>query len=366
MTARNNVRRRRVVRILTLAAIILLFCAAAVFPAAAAAEAEDETEDEEETAAASPSVSDEEKSWWQNVLDWFDSLDSGLWDIDNDLIDGFGDLKKDLGELLENFVSLKDYLGELVAEALTKIFDFIDEIPEKLTERLTEALTLVETFPIKTGGYLFVTDSLNEAIAAGYQYFYPWGVGVLLVCWVIGFAKNTLSGAVDISAKNSIVRSALDLVLGILLMSLVPSLMTVMTSISRQMCYAVADTVGAKMDFSNLVNAVWYMLFLLIVQFILMLNLCYMALLQCLAPIFVGFAGSGSTRRIALNFGKEYLKCCLVPPITGLYMYLATHIMSSPGTLFVGGGVIIPLIGGLVVALSATGIAGKKLEALFR
>lgn len=311
-----------------------------VEPPAAAEETtaapEESTAAAEETTAA---VDEERTSFFEDIKNLVESLGDGLNEVQEKL-DRVGDW-------------ISDPIGLLIKPAVKLLPDIWIEI---LDEKL---LSPFINFSLQQGGYQYVSDVLNENISRAYTYFYPFGFAVLLLSWVFGMAKSGFTVMRDLNSTNSIVLAALRFIVALVVMSMSPWVLNVMTSLSMQMCRDVCQ----KLHFEAL--GVWqaapdgrlgYAIFIFIVQFTLMLNVAYMALLQCLCPLFVGFVGNDGTRHITINYVREYAKCCLVPPVTALYAIIASNFISNSTIL----------IGGLVLSISAIGIAGKKLDALLR
>ena len=100
---------------------------------------------------------------------------------------------------------------------------------------------------------------------------------------------------------------------------------------------------------------------LLVVNLIYIINILWIALLQCLSPIFIGLMANQNTRKIGFNFVKEYFKAMLIPVVTTVYFFLATSLLGEATVSTVG---IQGLVVSLVLAISTLGIAGKKLDKL--
>ena len=97
------------------------------------------------------------------------------------------------------------------------------------------------------------------------------------------------------------------------------------------------------------------LIFFYLIQFTFILNIAYMAVLCGVSPLFFGFAAGGeSTRRIALNFLKEFIKTALVPPMVFAYATIAFALMDQVGIL----------LSGLVIGISCVGFARNKLDRL--
>lgn len=223
------------------------------------------------------------------------------------------------------------------------------------------------------GGFNYIGkgSEINKIIDTIYKVLYPIGFAIMLLCWGFGIAKSTISTALDIKDKNSIIHSVISLIIGVAAMSLAPQILTVLTSASQWLCNSIfnqtiftsfiqtlkVDGINPKDIFSSSSNETLFTtIVLFVVDLIFMLNILWIALLQCLSPIFIGLMANEHTRKISFNFIKEYFKALLVPSVTLIYFFLA---ISLTGVTHAFG-----LIVALVLAISTLGIAGKKLDKL--
>ena len=233
---------------------------------------------------------------------------------------------------------------------------------------------------ITSGGFnLIQSDSqLNKTISKIYNIMYPIGFAVMLLCWSFGIAKSTISASLDIKDKSSILYSLLSLIIGLAAMSLAPQILTLLTSISRWLCeeignnaiYVSFDHFGETnlldMIISGAENGVTIFIVFLVIDLIFIINILWIALLQCLSPIFIGLMANQSSKKISFNFIKEYFKALLVPVLTVCYFGLVNAFQlglnnfdSSTST-----GILTGLLGSIVLAISTVSIAGKKLDKL--
>ena len=288
------------------------------------------------------------------------------------------DLKSKIGTLGGNIADLTtdiSNLGTLVTNAkdcVTAVLELPNAMWNALTQPFAQGLAMYE---IRDGGYDHVTSALNTEIGKLYQITYPIGVAIMLICWIIGIFKNGISSQFDLSDKHSIVRACLSLIISMVVMSMSSYIMTVLTGISHQLCNLLADTmtignitpskpittVGPTtgiqiLNYVPAFNAVAYGIFSFVIRFILKLNILYIALLQGIAPIFIGFAGGEGTNKLTINFCKAYGKAMLIPPVTIAYTVFATQLMV--GTPW-------DLIGAIVLAISCIGIGKKSMNELF-
>ena len=235
---------------------------------------------------------------------------------------------------------------------------------------------------IENGGFNFVEKNsrLNLTISEIYKVLYPVGFIVMLLCWAFGIAKTTISSSLDIKDKSSIINAVISLIIGLAAMSLAPQILTLLTSVSQWLCTIINDKnyitwqnweVITDIDISEILlntinNSTASLLTLIILEYVFMINILWIALLQCLSPIFIGLMANQSTRKISFNFIKEYFKALLIPVTTLIYYKLASallwdldpHNPSHTGMFTVG------MIGAIVLGIATVSIAGKKLDKL--
>ncbi len=217
---------------------------------------------------------------------------------------------------------------------------------------------------LRDGGFNYASDKINSAIAIAYNIIYPIGIATMLLSWCFSIAKAGISSAVDFKDKNSLIRAIMSLVIGIFAIMIAPKLLTELTQLSRGLCNTIFDRLtlaeiilNINIDLTGILSeATFNTIVLLIIDLILMINILWIALLQCISPLFVAFFGGENTRKLAINFIKEYFIALLVPPLTLIYYYLAMSMASDLG--------ILGIIGGIVLGISTLGIASKKLPRL--
>ena len=234
---------------------------------------------------------------------------------------------------------------------------------------------------LTSGGFNFIgkESRLNILISAIYRALYPIGFTIMLVCWAFGIAKSTISASLDIKDKSSIIHSIISLIIGVGAMSLAPYILTILTSASQWLCSLInaADylnwenwnTVTDIDIIETILNGTSNLgataLVLEIVDYVFMLNILWIALLQCLSPIFIALMANTNTRKISFNFIKEYFKAMLMPVITLIYYKLSNALLWDLDPLNGGHGSFgVGLIGALVLGIATVSIAGKKLDKL--
>lgn len=232
---------------------------------------------------------------------------------------------------------------------------------------------------LTSGGFNLIQPEgeFNEEISKLYKVIYPIGFAVMLICWCFGIAKSTISVSLDIKDKTSILYSVLSLIIGLAAMSLAPQILTLLTGISRSICEIISTSDAAylsneyvgqtnilDMIIGNAEGLVTLIIVILILELVFMVNILWLALLQCLSPIFIGLMANQNTRKISFNFIKEYFKALLIPIVTVCYWCLVSTFQMDFNNFGTGMGVITGLLGSIVLAISVVSIAGKKLDKL--
>lgn len=198
---------------------------------------------------------------------------------------------------------------------------------------------------VTDGGREFADELLDDRINKMYKVMYPFGIAIMLVCWMIGMTRSGLNATFDIKDKDSIARSMIDLVIGIGLLALAPWIIETMTSLGFEMCdrigvawrpeiYEKNDDGAVRWVIDALgIDTVKDKLLLALIKGTLVMNIMRIGLMQCLAPLSIGcIAGGDRTKNMAFGWLKEYLKLCLLPAVTAIYICLAcaaTHTIDS-------------------------------------
>ena len=233
---------------------------------------------------------------------------------------------------------------------------------------------------ITSGGFnLIQSDSdLNKTISKIYNIMYPIGFAIMLLCWSFGMAKSTISVSLDIKDKSSMLHSIISLIIGLAAMSLAPQILTSLTGISRWLCEEIGnnaiyvplehfgETNIVDMIIGGAENGVTLIIVFLVIDLIFIINILWIALLQCLSPIFIGLMANQRSRKISFNFIKEYFKALLVPVLTVCYFGLVNTFQLGFNNFdsTSSAGIATGLLGSIVLAISTLGIAGKKLDKL--
>lgn len=281
-------------------------------------------------------------------------------DLGDDLLGWFGDVVKSIGDLGLDIKGFLTTLGETIGGFFASMWDNL-------------AGSIVATFLplggrqgmldlLELGGSQYINGSLDPAIDAMYDVFSVFGVAIMLLCFCFTIAKGCFT--TDLSAKNSILQPALGMIVALAAFALSEQIMTALFTISMNLTGKIANAgMNSSMDMyiDNFVSqgSVWdqlgYAVLNSILQLVLMLNVAKIALLQAIAPLFIGFAAGQGTRRFMLNLAKEYGKCCLMPPLTTAYAIITFTITDSTWGM----------ISSIVIGFSILSIGSKMLDRLF-
>lgn len=275
-----------------------------------------------------------------------------------DAIEGIGDF----------FTSSENKgIGKLFKDLTSTIAGLFDSMWDKLVGSITTAIYplgdkngMVEI--LKDGGTAYVSDSLNRSIDIIYDVFAPFGVIIMLLSFCFAIARGCFT--TDLSAKNSILQPVLGMIVALAAFALAEEIMTALFTVAMNLTATVVEKaftqdiqirvikkiLGGGTDFDKLGYAVLNC----ILQLILMVNVAKIALMQSIAPLFIGFASGQGTRRFTLNLVKEYAKCCLVPPVTAAYAILTFSISESTWGVFAS----------IVIGFSIFSMASKQLDKL--
>ncbi len=210
---------------------------------------------------------------------------------------------------------------------------------------------------LQDGGARYVSDRLNDLINGIYNVFYVPGIVIMMICFCYGIFKGCYS--LEFADKNSIVKPVIGMIIALFAFTVAKEVMTALFTLSLNLTdkiviaarrAGVSATVEAIM--SSSMATIGYMIVTGIMELILMLNIAKIALMQCTAPLYIGFSAAENSRRIMINFVKEYAKCCLVPPITAAYSFMTFCICDSTWKVF----------GSIVMGISIWSIATKHLD----
>lgn len=237
---------------------------------------------------------------------------------------------------------------------------------------------------LQSGGFNFIGENsnVNLLIESIYKALFPIGFIIMLICWGFGITKSSISSSLDIKDKNSIIHSILSLIIGLAAMSLAPQILTALTGISQWLCSIIdATTYSIPEAFNPIIkdisilevlvggidNLTAVILVAIILEYVFMLNILWIALLQCLSPIFIGLMANRGTRKITFNFIREYIKALMIPVLTLTYYKLVSALLWDLGNANAqshAGGFVVGILGSIVLAIATVSIAGKKLDKL--
>lgn len=206
---------------------------------------------------------------------------------------------------------------------------------------------------LEDGGRVYATELLNYVINAIYGSFYVIGVVIMLICFFYALSKGYYS--LSLGDKNSIVKPVIGLIITLFAFSVAKDVMSVVFSMSLSLTGRIVGaikesglvTLSPTIESSSIIN--------LVLQLVLMLNIAKVALMQCTAPLYIGFAPAENSRRVMINLAKEYGKCCLVPPITAVYAIITFCIADAT----------LGIIASIVIAFSMWTIGSKYLDKIF-
>lgn len=209
---------------------------------------------------------------------------------------------------------------------------------------------------IKEGGYEYYSQSVIDQVNKLYDYTYPFGVAIMLIAWAIGIAKTGITSSFSLSDKYSIVNAVLKIMVGIIVMGTLDTMLSLGVGASRQMCNDVYNTLQ-----NGLISSFSFSFFGTFIKYTLMLNIILLALLQGIAPLFVGFCVMEHGKP-AMNFLREYIKCLLVPPLTIIYAVFATKVMEGFDLTGLNG--ISKTIGAIVISIACINASKKVIQGL--
>ncbi len=246
--------------------------------------------------------------------------------------------------------NIKGFFSDLLAPVV-----FLAGLPGKIMYFFTDLREVVNTAyegVLTDGGRMYYTAAMQETVSKLYNIFYPFGVAILIISWAFGVCSSGLSLNLEPSNRNSILRAILQLIIGLWYLASAPQIMMVIWSMSTSVCARIGSAFTRDPSW---MTDFWFWIVVLILNIIIMLNFAKCALLQCISPLFSGFAAGGEgARRMAVGFLKEFARCCLIPPVTIAYFYLCQPLYDSA----------IGLISTIAIGVSLFGIGKKTLDRL--
>lgn len=249
-----------------------------------------------------------------------------------------------------------DYTKEMSYRDQMKVWNAVfngDYYIEDLNTRRDQS-NIQDVVDDVNGWERYMGDGTRNVIESIYRILFPFGMLVLVVCWAAGVCSAGCSLNLDPQNRNSIIRAILQLLIGLAYLAYAPQVANLLVTVSAGLCNTIQNSISLPQDTPyggialSLISEVLKMVFLL--------NTARIALLQCIAPLFAGAAAGGEqSKRIAINFAKEYLSCCLVPPITLIFFLLCTVGLGSESVGF---------IGAIILAFNMFGIGRKVTDKL--
>lgn len=264
-----------------------------------------------------------------------------------DLIDAVEDQKNILDKILDGLGSIGSGLGT----AWDKFGEFVEWVmtaPDRFDEWLHERSLEKASKFLKTDLNIWWNNHMKNIANNVYKTMYPFGVAVLVVAWAAGVMSSGITLSLDPGNKYSLIRAGLQLLIGMVLLSVMPKLLGFIFSLCNQLHLTIAE-IGLTEGHGFITTICELMLYLLVLR---------ATLLQCIAPIFAGAAAGGETmRRMAINFIKEYIIICMQLPFMTIYIILVDRMMGRAG-------IDLGLIASIVIAVSVFTV-NKHLEKLF-
>ena len=193
-----------------------------------------------------------------------------------------------------------------------------------------------------------ILDVVNDL----YKVVYPFGIFIMLIAWIFNIGVSGFTMTLDPTNKYSILRALMQLFVGLILLTVTPELLMLIFSLGNQLKNLVVGTVQATSNHS-FIQAIF--------QLKIYLNLAFIAVLQCVSPLFIGtVSGNEPTRRFTVNFLKEYGLRCMELALVTLYILIVDRLenifnWSAPG---------MDLLLTIVLSISVFTI-DKKFEKLF-
>ena len=244
---------------------------------------------------------------------------------DDGILDGikdfFGEMFDDIGVFLEAaFGGIGDTLND-IGSAFHDFVNWVFDLPNAISRYFEDkSRDEFNDFLQKDWTSTF-SHALLGVVNDVYEIFYPFGVFVMLIAWCFGVAQAGFTMNLDPTNKYSIIRALLQLLVGMVLLTITPWLLMLIFSLCNGIRLLVASQVQAVAGHS---------IVLFIFQLKIYLNLAYIALLQCVSPVFMGAAAGGEgVRRFTTNFLKEYGLRCMEIVLVTLYVLMVDRIENS-------------------------------------
>lgn len=332
------------------------------------------------------------KAWiledlWNALTNPVETIEEWLEGI-GEFFEGLTDIFDGVGEWFSGVFDFFDGVFDWFGGGLEAIGEWLGGLPGRFAERFRKLTTAAgDPQVLVSGGYSLWAGELPGRIQIIFNIFQPVGMVILIICWAIRVGATGIDRSLDFGIRNSAATVAVQLLIGMVVMSVGPQLIMQITGLSYNLTLQLAGQMGNAafgdlwhlseavegalsgsggtltgildaIDALNNIDAGGFfgkMIFFYLIQFTFILNIAYMAVLCGVSPLFIGFAAGGeSTKRVALNFLKEFIKTALVPPMVFAYATIAFSLMDQVGLMF----------SGLVIGISCVGFAKNKLDRL--
>lgn len=300
-----------------------------------------------------------------DIIGWLSDLWAAIGTLGDDIESDLSTLGSTIGG---DISTLGTTLGSGLIDLGTTVTSGIDGIFTQQWEKLKNTMTTA-FLPlggqqgmldiIEDGGRQYGTTALNDLINALYEVFYLPGVVVMVICFCYSMAKGCYT--LSFSGKDSIVQPVIGMIVTLFAFTMAKEIMTALYTLAIELTDTVINE-GLSDGIRNRIisystdplASLGYTVLNSILQLILMVNIAKIALMQAIAPFFIGFAPAENTRRMMFNLLKEYGKCCLVPPVTAAYALIMFCIADSNFGLF----------SSIVIGFSLFSMASKYLDKL--
>ena len=151
-----------------------------------------------------------------------------------------------------------------------------------------------------------------------YKVVYPFGIFIMLIAWALSVGASGVTMTLDPTNKTSVLRALIQLLVGMILLTVTPQLLMLILSLAHGLKNLVVGSAQVTHD-HGFVQAIF--------QLKIYLNLAFIAVLQCVSPLFIGtVSGNESTRRFAVNFLKEYGLRCMELVLVTLYILVVDRL----------------------------------------
>ena len=154
-----------------------------------------------------------------------------------------------------------------------------------------------------------------------YEIVYPFGVLILVLAWAFGMTHAGLTLSLDPGNRYSVVRAALQLLIGMMFLSAGPRILQLIFSLLQSIRVQIAGRLST-------LQLHWFVLSILRIK--CSISFVKIVLMQCISPLYMGaFSGGEGTRRLAVNCLKEYLILCFEGVYVTVFLLLADAVWTK-------------------------------------